>query len=56
MQGEGAHGRETVDVPEMEFSGEEQESAEEGEEEDWAGEVGVVHYVLVYARDGVQDG
>ena len=39
VQGEGAYGRETVDVSEMEFSGEEQEGAEEGEEEDWAGEV-----------------
>ena len=55
MQGDGADGAETVDVAEVEFSGEEEEGAEEGEEEDGAREVGVVHYVLVDAGDGVED-
>ena len=51
VQGEGADEGEAVDVAEMDFSGKEEEGAEEEEEEDWAREVGVVHYVL---RDGVQ--
>jgi hypothetical protein len=51
----GAEEGEPVDVPEVEFAGEEEEGAEEEEEEDGAGEVGVVHYVLVYAREGVED-
>lgn len=39
----------------MDFSTEEQEGAEEEEEEDGACEVGVVHYVLVDAGEGVED-
>ena len=39
----------------MDFSTEEQEGAEEEEEEDRAGEVGVVHDVLVDARERVED-
>ena len=56
VEGEGADGGEAVDVTEVEFSAEEEEGAEEGEEEDWAGEVGVVHYMLVDVGDGVEDG
>lgn len=37
MQGEGADEGETVDVAEMDFSGKEEECAEEEEEENWAG-------------------
>ena len=51
MKGEGAHEGEAVDVAEVHFSGKEEEGAEEQEEEDGAGEVGVVHDVL---GDGVQ--
>lgn len=55
MEGDGADGGEAVDVAEVEFSGEEEEGAEEGEEKDGSGEIGVVHYVLVYAGDGIED-
>ena len=46
MEREGADEGEAVDVAEVDFSAEEEEGAEEEEEEDWTGEVGVVHYVL----------
>ena len=39
----------------MHFSTEEEEGAEEEKKEDWACEVGVVHYVLVDMREGVED-
>jgi hypothetical protein len=39
----------------MYFAAEEEEGAEEEEEEDGSCEVGVVHYVLVYASEGVED-
>ena len=55
VEGEGADERETVYVAEMDFAAEEEEGAEEEEEEDWASEVGVVHYVLVDAGEGVED-
>lgn len=51
MEGKGADEGEAVYVAEMHFSGKEEEGAEEEEEEDWAGEVGVIHYVL---GDGVE--
>ena len=54
VQREGADEREAVDVSEMDFSRKEQEGAEEEEEEDGAREVGVVHYVLVDAGEGVE--
>ena len=54
MQGEGADEGEAVDVAEMDFSGKQEEGAEEEEEEDWAREVGVVHYVLGDGVQGVQ--
>jgi len=47
---------EAVDVAEVDFAAEEEEGAEEEEEEDGTGEVGVVHDVLVDAREGVEDG
>ena len=50
VQAEGADECETVDISEMNFSGEEEEGAEEEEEEDGAREVGVVHYMLGYGR------
>ena len=46
MEGQGANEGETVDVPEMHFSGKEEKGAEKEEKEDGAREVGVVHYVL----------
>ena len=46
MQGEGTDEGEAVDVAEVDFAGEEEEGGEEEAEEDGAGEVGVVHYVL----------
>ena len=55
VQGGAAEEGEAVDVAEVDFAGEEEEGAEEEEEEDGAGEVGVVHDVLVDARDWVQD-
>lgn len=54
MEREGADECEAVDVAEVDFAAEEQEGAEEEEEEDGAGEVGVVHYVLVDAGEGVE--
>jgi hypothetical protein len=39
----------------VDFPGEQKGGAEEEEEEDGAGEVGVVHYVLVHAGKGVED-
>lgn len=54
VQGGAAEEGEAVDVAEVDFAGEEQEGAEEEEEEDRAREVGVVHYVLVDAREGVE--
>lgn len=44
-----------VDVAEVDLAAEEQEGAEEEEEQDGPGEIGVVHDVLVDARQGVQD-
>lgn len=55
MQGEGADESEAVDVAEVDFAAEEEEGAEEEEEEDGACEVGVVHYVLGYWGEGVED-
>ncbi len=55
VQGEGADEGEAVDVAEVDFAAEEEEGAEEEEEEDGAGEVGVVHDVLVDAGEGVKD-
>lgn len=55
MQRQRADQREPVDVAEMHFAAEEQEGAEEEEEEDRAREVAVVHYVLVDARERVED-
>ncbi len=55
MQQRGAEEREPVDVAEVQLAGEEEEGAEEEEEEDGAGEVRVVHYVLVDSREGVED-
>lgn len=55
MEGEGADEGEAVDVAEVDFAGEEEEGAEEEEEEDGAREVGIVHDVLVDAREGVED-
>lgn len=47
MEGDGTEEGEAVDVAEMDTAREEEEGAEEEEKEDGAGEVGVVHYVLV---------
>lgn len=55
MEGEGTDEGKAVDVAEMDFSAEEEEGAEEEEEEDWAGEVGVVHYVLGDGGERVED-
>ena len=55
VQGEGADESEAVDVAEVDFSRKEEEGAEEEEEEDGACEVGVVHYVLGYGGEGVED-
>lgn len=55
MEDGGAEEGKAIDVAEVEFSREEEEGAEEEEEEDGAGEVGVVHYVLVYPGEGVED-
>ena len=55
MEGEGADRGETVDVAEVELSTEKEESAEEGKEEDGAGEVRIVHYVLVDVGNRVED-
>lgn len=55
MQGDGADEGEPVDVAAADFAADEEEDAEEDEEEDGAGEVGVVHYVLVDAAEGVED-
>ena len=55
VQGEGADGGEAVDIAEMDFSAEKEEGAEEEEEEDGTGQVGVVHYVLGYWGQRVED-
>ena len=55
MQREGSDEGEPVDVAEVDFAAEEEEGAEEEEEEDGACEVGVVHYVLGYRVQGVED-
>lgn len=55
MQGEGADEGEAVDVAEVDFAAEEEEGGEEEAEEEGAGEVGVVHYVLGYGAEGVED-
>ena len=55
MQGEGADESEAIDVAEMDFSGEEEEGAEEEKEEDGAEGVGVVHDVLGDGGEGVED-
>lgn len=34
---------------------EEEEGAEEEEEEDWAREIGVIHDVVVYSRERIED-
>lgn len=44
-----------VDVAEVNFAAEEKEGAEEEKEEDRACEVGIVHNMLVYSREGVQN-
>jgi len=55
VEGEGADEGEAVDVAEMDFSAEEEEGGEEEAEEEGAGEVGVVHYVLGDWAEGVED-
>ena len=55
MEGGNAEEGQAVDIAEMNLSGEEEEGSEEEEEDNWACEVGVVHYVLVYPCEGVQD-
>ncbi len=55
MEGEGADEGEGVDVAEVDFSAEEEEGGEEEAEEEGAGEVGVVHYVLGDGAEGVED-
>jgi len=54
VEGEGADEGEAIDVAEVDFSAEEEEGGEEEAEEDGAGEVGVVHYVLGYWVQGVE--
>lgn len=56
VEGGAAQESEAVDVAKVYFAAEEEESAEEEEEEDRAGEVGVVHEMLVDRAEGVQDG
>ena len=56
MKGAGAEEGEAVDVTEVDFSGEKEECAEEEKEKDGAGEVGVVHEMLVDVAEGVEDG
>ena len=56
MERQGADERQAVDVAEVHFAAEEEEGAEQEEEEDGPGQVRVVHYVLVDAREGVEDG
>ena len=56
VEGERADGGEAVDVAKVQFAAEEEEGAEEGEEEDRPGEVGVGHDVLVDVGEGVEDG
>lgn len=56
MEGGAAEEGESVNISEVDFSREEEEGAEEEKEEDRAGEVGVVHNVLVDAGEGVEDG
>lgn len=51
---EGADQGQAVDVAEMHFPAEEKKCAEQNEEEDWPGEVAVVHQVLVHAREWVE--
>ena len=55
MQGSAAEQGEAVDVAKVYFAGEEEKGAEEEEEEDRTGEIGVVHDVLVDAREWVED-
>jgi len=55
VKGEGADEGEAIDIAEVDFAAEEEEGAEEEEEEDGAGEVGVVHDVLVDAGEGVEN-
>lgn len=43
----------TVDVPKMYFAGEEEKCSKEEEEENGACEIGIIHYMLVYPRQGV---
>lgn len=56
VEGGAAEEGEAVDVAEVNLAAEKEEGAEEEEEEDGAGEVGVVHDVLVDRAEGVQNG
>lgn len=55
MKGRAAQKREAVDVPKVYLAAKEEEGPEEEEEEDWTCEVGIVHNVLVYSCQRVQD-
>ena len=55
VQDGGADEGEAVYVAEVEGAGDGEEGAEEEEEEDWAGEVGVIHYVWWYWAEGVEN-
>lgn len=54
MEDGGADEGEAVDVAEVERAGDGEEGAEQEEEEDWAGEVAVVHYVGGDGAEGVE--
>ena len=55
MEGSYTKECETIDISKMDLSGKEEECTKEKEEEDGPREVGIVHYVLVYPRQWVQD-
>lgn len=55
MKRDTAYESEAVNISKVDFSAEKKEGAEEEEEEDGTREVGVVHYVLVDAGEGVED-
>lgn len=55
MEGRAAQERKTVDVSEVHLSREQQEGAEEQEKENGPSEIGVVHNVLVNAREWIEN-
>lgn len=45
-----------IHISVAQFSGEEENGAEEQTEEDWAAEIGIIHYALIDVSERVQHG